>query len=123
MGYAIAHVEAFATARGAAANIYQVLSHKPIIDPLASNGRTMSKLRGEIIFQNIYFHYPSRPDVKLLKGLNLKINAGEVVAIVGSSGSGKSTLLHMMQRLYDPVEGKYAFLRPQKVFLTSTSFF
>lgn len=53
----------------------------------------------------MHFHYPSRPDVKVLQGLNLVINPGDTVALVGSSGCGKSTTIQLLQRFYDPVSG------------------
>lgn len=62
-------------------------------------------LTGNIEFNNVYFQYPSRPEVQILRGLNLKIKSGETVALVGTSGNGKSTCLHLLQRFYDPVEG------------------
>jgi len=46
-----------------------------------------------------------RPEVKILKSLNLKIKSGETVALVGSSGSGKSTIVQLIQRFYDPQIG------------------
>jgi len=61
--------------------------------------------RGQIEFKNVVFSYgPSTPDV--LKNVNLKINAGEVIGIVGASGSGKSTLTKLVQRLYNPQAGQ-----------------
>eukprot|EP00814_Leptocylindrus_danicus_P006253 CAMPEP_0116030176 /NCGR_PEP_ID=MMETSP0321-20121206/16685_1 /TAXON_ID=163516 /ORGANISM="Leptocylindrus danicus var. danicus, Strain B650" /LENGTH=868 /DNA_ID=CAMNT_0003504905 /DNA_START=33 /DNA_END=2639 /DNA_ORIENTATION=- len=54
---------------------------------------------------NVVFSYPSRPDNKVLRGLNLKIPAGSTVALVGSSGCGKSTIVSLVERLYDPQEG------------------
>lgn len=58
-----------------------------------------------VTFQNVEFAYPTRPDAKILKGLNLSIQAGEVVAVVGGSGAGKSTIASLMTRLYDPQGG------------------
>ena len=54
---------------------------------------------------NVVFSYPSRPDNKVLRGLNLKIPAGSTVALVGSSGCGKSTIVSLVERLYDPQVG------------------
>jgi ABC-type oligopeptide transport system ATPase subunit len=59
----------------------------------------------------VHFHYESRPEVKILKGINLKINPGQTVALVGSSGCGKSSIISLIQRLYDPVEGAIALDR------------
>ncbi|NWY42084.1 MDR1 protein, partial [Sylvia atricapilla] len=62
-------------------------------------------IKGNLEFKNVYFNYPSRPDVEILKGLNLKINSGQTVALVGGSGCGKSTTVQLIQRFYDPKEG------------------
>jgi ABC-type multidrug transport system fused ATPase/permease subunit len=55
---------------------------------------------------DIQFSYPTRPDCHVFQKLNLKINEGESVALVGRSGSGKSTIAALIQRLYDPDNGK-----------------
>ncbi|NXP37091.1 MDR1 protein, partial [Leiothrix lutea] len=62
-------------------------------------------IKGDLEFKDVYFNYPSRPDVEILKGLNLKINSGQTVALVGGSGCGKSTTVQLIQRFYDPKEG------------------
>ncbi|OWY50925.1 P-loop containing nucleoside triphosphate hydrolase protein [Alternaria alternata] len=54
-----------------------------------------------IIFDNVAFSYPSRPNVQILGGLDLELEAGKVTAIVGPSGSGKSTIVGLVQRWYD----------------------
>lgn len=51
------------------------------------------------------FAYPSRPDVQVLKGLNLHVNSGQKFALVGASGGGKSTIVSLIQRFYDPQVG------------------
>ena len=66
----------------------------------------MEQCTGEIEFKNVYFTYPARKTVKIFDGLNLKIKAGETVAIVGESGTGKSTIIQLLQRFYDPISGK-----------------
>ncbi|KAF8064828.1 P-loop containing nucleoside triphosphate hydrolase protein [Lyophyllum atratum] len=58
-----------------------------------------------ITFTNVQFTYPSRPDVPVLRNINLSITPGESVAIVGASGSGKSTIAALLQRLYEPSSG------------------
>lgn len=52
------------------------------------------------------FHYPARPDVQVLKGLTIKVKQGETIALVGTSGCGKSTTVQLLERFYDPKEGK-----------------
>ncbi|KAK1131154.1 hypothetical protein K0M31_017447 [Melipona bicolor] len=106
MGLTSPHLEAFAVARGSAAAIFQVLDRIPAIDSLSSEGQKLPSVTGEIEFKNVHFQYPARKDVKVLQGLNLKINRGETVALVGGSGCGKSTCLQLIQRLYDPPKGQ-----------------
>lgn len=59
------------------------------------------QFKGDIEFKNVWFRYPSRKTDWVLKGLNLKINAKETVALVGESGCGKSTLVTLLLRFYD----------------------
>ncbi|XP_056648993.1 ATP-dependent translocase ABCB1-like isoform X1 [Diorhabda sublineata] len=99
-------VEIFGTAKGAAHKIFAVIDSAPIIKKDVNVGRTLTNFSKDITFENVYFDYPSRPDVKILRGFNLKINIGETVALVGSSGCGKSTCIQLLQRFYDPVEGR-----------------
>lgn len=56
-------------------------------------------------FENVTFSYPTRIDSNILNGLNLSIQAGQVVALVGTSGTGKSTIASLLTRLYDPQSG------------------
>jgi ATP-binding cassette, subfamily B (MDR/TAP), member 1 len=56
---------------------------------------------GDIVFNSVNFTYATRPEVKILDGLNLRIPAGKVTAIVGPSGSGKSTIVGILQRWYE----------------------
>ena len=60
---------------------------------------------GHVSGSGLYFHYPSRPQVKVLRGLILSVSPGETLAVVGSSGSGKSTLVSLIERLYSPSVG------------------
>ncbi|XP_072756399.1 multidrug resistance protein homolog 49 isoform X2 [Anoplolepis gracilipes] len=106
MGLTLPHLEAFAVARGSAAAIFQLLDRVPPIDSLSKEGQRLESVNGEIEFRNIDFHYPARKDIQVLRGLNLKINRGETVALVGASGCGKSTGLQLIQRLYDPPNGQ-----------------
>lgn len=106
MGLTSPHLEAFAMARGSAAAVFNVIDRVPLIDSLSKEGRRLDSVNGEIEFRNITFRYPARKDVEVLQVLNLKINRGETVALVGESGCGKSTCIQLIQRLYDPLEGQ-----------------
>ena len=61
--------------------------------------------QGAIALNGVSFSYPSRPEFSVFKNLNLAINPGEVLALVGPSGSGKSTLASLLYQFYQPTEG------------------
>ena len=65
-----------------------------------------ARVRGEIVFEDVTFHYPSRPGIAALDGLTLDIRAGETVALVGPSGAGKSTIFQLLLRFFDPDAGR-----------------
>ncbi|KAM7123898.1 ATP-dependent translocase ABCB1-like [Ciconia maguari] len=106
LGQAAPNLESVANARGAAYEVYRIINKKRLIDSSSKEGYKPDKLIGEIEFRNIHFNYPSRPDVKILKGLNLKVQTGKTIALVGASGCGKSTTVQLLQRFYDPVQGE-----------------
>ena len=62
--------------------------------------------QGRVNFEDVTFHYPSRPDTAALDGLTLDVEPGETVALVGPSGAGKSTVFQMLLRFYDPAVGQ-----------------
>ncbi|XP_053528768.1 ATP-dependent translocase ABCB1 isoform X2 [Artibeus jamaicensis] len=98
-------IEAFANARGAAYEVFRIIDHKPSIDSYSNKGHKPDNIKGNLEFKNVHFSYPSRKEVKILKGLNLQVQSGQTVALVGNSGCGKSTTIQLMQRLYDLTEG------------------
>jgi ATP-binding cassette subfamily B (MDR/TAP) protein 1 len=59
-------------------------------------------VRGEIEFRDVWFRYPTRKEDFVLKGLSIKIDPNEQVALVGESGCGKSTFVNLLMRFYDP---------------------
>jgi ABC-type multidrug transport system fused ATPase/permease subunit len=67
---------------------------------------TQDSVKGHILFQDLSFAYPSRPDIKVLKNLNLEIKEGQNIALVGPSGAGKTTLASILFGFYKINEGK-----------------
>jgi len=66
-------------------------------------------VRGALRFEDVEFHYPTRPDAPALHSFNLDIRPGETVALVGPSGAGKSTVFALLLRFYDPQRGRIRF--------------
>lgn len=63
------------------------------------------ELRGQIIFKDLSFHYPTRPEEEVLKNINIEISPNQLVAIVGPSGAGKTTFASLILQLYRPTGG------------------
>ncbi|CAG2171456.1 unnamed protein product, partial [Oppiella nova] len=105
IGAAAPHFEAINMARGTAAMIFDIIERKPKIDISSEIGKIPQSLTADIEFKDINFSYPMRQEVPILETFNLKIKAGETVALVGPSGCGKSTLIQLIQRFYDPLSG------------------
>lgn len=61
---------------------------------------------GNFSLKEVEFSYPTRKHHKVLKGIDLHVDAGKTVALVGPSGCGKSTVLQLLQRFYDPDSGR-----------------
>ncbi|KAL2912416.1 hypothetical protein HK105_208119 [Polyrhizophydium stewartii] len=100
-------MQAFALARAAGAKLFETIDRVPPIDPYDPSGERIAadSFRGRIELKAAEFTYPARPDVKVLKGVNLVIEPGTTVALVGESGSGKSTIIQLVERFYDPESG------------------
>jgi len=62
-----------------------------------------------LCFQDVHFHYPSRPKNKIFSGLSLGVHEGETLAIVGPSGQGKSTIIQLISAFYRPTQGRVEF--------------
>ena len=88
------------SARGTAQRMLAALGAVPEVD---TGTRVFEGVRGEIAFEGVDFGYPGRPP--LLQGFDLRIRAGETVAITGPNGAGKSTLVHLLLRLLEPDAG------------------
>lgn len=67
------------------------------------------RIEGNIAFDNVNFHYPSRPEIEVLKGVSFEAQTGQKIAIVGPSGSGKSTMASLILQFYHPQDGTIQF--------------
>ncbi|KAG0005809.1 Multidrug resistance protein 1 [Modicella reniformis] len=99
------NVSSFASAQGAAYSIFQTIDRVPTIDSSNPDGAKPENVEGHIVVRDLDFHYPSRPDVPILKKMNIEVKPGQTVALVGHSGSGKSTIVGLVERFYDPIAG------------------
>jgi ATP-binding cassette subfamily B protein len=99
-------------AAGAAARLLELLAVKSEIENPVTPQDEKLLIKTDspaIALENISFNYPSRPDVSALNKINLTIEQGKTVAIVGPSGAGKTTLFELLQRFYDPAHGEIKF--------------
>jgi ABC transporter fused permease/ATP-binding protein len=69
-------------------------------------GEQLIDFKGNIEFEEVGFHYPTRPEVEVLQGLSFQIQSGEKVALVGPSGAGKSTIIQLLLRFYEATKGQ-----------------
>jgi ATP-binding cassette subfamily B protein/subfamily B ATP-binding cassette protein MsbA len=67
--------------------------------------RELPPIQGEVHFEGVSFHYSDDPTL-VLDGVDLKINAGETVALVGETGAGKTTIVKLLARFHDPTSGR-----------------
>ncbi|RZI59701.1 MAG: ATP-binding cassette domain-containing protein [Rubrivivax sp.] len=94
-------------AAGAMERLMELLAaQSPVADPAAPVALPASTGPARVSFDQVRFHYPSRPDRAALEDFTLRIEPGETVALVGPSGAGKSTVLQLLQRFFDVQGGK-----------------
>jgi ABC transporter fused permease/ATP-binding protein len=93
---------------GSTESLMALLDEKPEFEPLSDQGCEHT-LGGHLEFRQVSFNYPLRPETEVLKGINLTIEAGKRIALVGPSGAGKTTLSSLIFRFYDPTEGQILF--------------
>ncbi|GAA5907996.1 ABC transporter ATP-binding protein [Sporobolomyces salmoneus] len=95
---------------GASSRIFELLDARPLTVNLGV-GRPLPVTTPprRLIFDNVRFAYPSRPNTEILKGVNLTIEPGTITSIAGGSGSGKSTLANLLIRYYDPQSGRILY--------------
>ncbi|XP_067891280.1 bile salt export pump-like isoform X2 [Heterodontus francisci] len=106
LGRASSYTPDYAKAKIAAARFFQLIDRVPKINVYNGEGEKWNNFKGEINFIDCKFTYPSRPDFQVLNGLTISVRPGQTLAFVGSSGCGKSTSVQLLERFYDPNQGK-----------------
>lgn len=90
------------SAVGASDRIFDLLGETPEIED-QSDALALSPVRGDVVFDDVSFTYEA--ELEVLTEISFKVNAGQVIAIVGPSGAGKTTLINLIPRFYDPQSG------------------
>lgn len=93
-------------AAGATERLVELLNAEDTVSDPAQPVPAPANATGQITFEDVSFRYPTRPDVSALDHVDLTIQPGETVAIVGPSGAGKTTIIQTIQRFYDPQAGR-----------------
>lgn len=89
----------------AAERVISLIDARPEVDPDAGEAVVGTQVTGHLKLCGVEFRYKTRPDNKVLKGIDLDLAPGTVTALVGKSGGGKSTLVHLLMRFYEPTGG------------------
>ena len=93
-------------AAGATERLTELLTAEDNIHDPADPVALPRPVRGAIALEGVTFRYPSRPDMSALEEVSLTIRPGETVALVGPSGAGKTTVIQLIQRFWDPDQGR-----------------
>ncbi len=93
-------------AAGATERLVELLASVDSVKDPESATVLSEPVKGEIVFDDVTFHYPARPETAALIDLSLTIQPGETVAFVGPSGAGKTTIVQLILRFYDPDSGQ-----------------
>lgn len=104
LGQALAYAPNMNLAVLSGMHVLQILDRKPLVMGTGQLRQIITTGSG-IKFENVFFSFPARPKIPILRQLNLFIETGKTVALVGPSGSGKSTCLQLLLRFYDADSG------------------
>jgi ATP-binding cassette subfamily B protein len=85
---------------GSSERVLEILDEEP---EMSTTDFQKVRMSGDVRFEQVRFNYPTRPELEVLKNINLHIPAGEKVALAGQSGAGKSTIIQLLLKFY-PVE-------------------
>jgi ATP-binding cassette, subfamily B, bacterial len=92
-------------ALGATERIQEILQSETEVDMKSGASSSFKRIEGDISFDDVHFAYPSRKDIGVLKGIDIHINKGQKIALVGQSGSGKSTIVQLLMKFYNIDKG------------------
>src|SRR4051794_7081327 len=93
-------------AAGASERLTELLGAEPEIRAPTNPAKLPEPALGELAFENVTFHYPTRRETSALEDFNLSVRARERLALVGPSGAGKTTIFQLAERFYDPDAGR-----------------
>jgi ATP-binding cassette, subfamily B, bacterial len=86
---------------GASERVFEILEEPTELSLEEAKNAQAGQVAGDIVYDDVHFSYPSRPDLPVLKGISFHIKPGEKIALVGYSGAGKSTIVQLLMRFYD----------------------
>lgn len=89
-----------------AKRITEVLDTVPEVQDKAQAVLLPPTLAGQLVFENVAFHYNGHSSEEVLEGINLEVEAGKTLAILGATGAGKSSLINLVPRFYDVTDGR-----------------
>ena len=98
--------QVLATGIASAERINEVLKMQPEVQDAPDAVSLPERIRGQVIFENISFHYNGAVEEPVLSGINLVAEPGQTVAILGATGAGKTSLVNLIPRFYDPTGGR-----------------
>lgn len=96
----------WAAGMASAERVNEVLEEVPEVQDALGAPALPATVRPRVVFENVGFHYNGSTDTPVLEGINLTVEPGQTVAILGATGAGKSTLINLIPRFYDPSEGR-----------------
>jgi len=96
----------WAAGMASAERVNEVLEEVPEVQDAPGAPDLPASTRPRVVFENVGFHYNGSTDTPVLEGINLTVEPGQTVAILGATGAGKSTLINLIPRFYDASEGR-----------------